>query len=138
MNIVKEMRNQGNQQVVEKNLVRVTEKSENIVVITEETKELSNIFVKDLVGSFRAQKNRKYFWEDQPKETTFQSETNENSQNFSKYQQKKNCNLKKSGIVMILLRRLKKNVRKVLVFFVKFEKGTNHNEKNVDTKARQL
>ena len=124
--IVNEMRNHGdtisNQQVMEKILISVTEKYEYIVAITEKTKDLSKLSIKELVGSFRAHEKRIFFREDQPKETTFQSRTNENSQKFSKNQQKKNYIQKRSRIMMILLRRLKKMVRKVLVFFIKFAK----------------
>ncbi|XP_049375587.1 uncharacterized protein LOC125840652 [Solanum verrucosum] len=84
------------------------EKYEYIVAITEETKDLSKLSIKELVGSFRAHEKRRFFREDQPKETAFQSRTNENSQNFSKNQQKKNNNPKKSRIMLILLRRMKK------------------------------
>ena len=77
MNIVNEMRNHSNtifdQQVVEKILISVTEKYDYIVVITEETKDLSKLSIKELVGSFSAHKKRRFFREDQPKETTFQS-----------------------------------------------------------------
>ncbi|XP_060210929.1 uncharacterized protein LOC132637935 [Lycium barbarum] len=99
MNIVNEMRNHGDvisdQQVVEKILVSVTEKYEYIVAITEETKDLSKLSIKELVGSFRAHEKRGFFRENQPKETAFQSRTNENSQNFAKNQQKKEVQSKK-------------------------------------------
>ena len=88
MNIVNEMRNHSDtiseQQVVEKILISVTENYEYIVAITEETKDLSKLSIKELVGSFRAHEKRRFFREDQSKETTFQSKTNEISQNFSK------------------------------------------------------
>ncbi|KAH0632793.1 hypothetical protein KY284_035579 [Solanum tuberosum] len=58
MNIVNKMRNHddtiSDQQVVEKILISVTEKYEYIVAITEETKDLSKLSIKELVGSFRA------------------------------------------------------------------------------------
>ena len=58
MNIVNEMRNHSDtisgQQVVEKILISVTEKYEYIVAITKETKYLSKLSIKELVGSFRA------------------------------------------------------------------------------------
>ncbi|XP_060179238.1 uncharacterized protein LOC132609336 [Lycium barbarum] len=99
MNIVNEMRNHGDeisdQQVVEKILISVTKKYEYIVASTEETKELSKLSIKELVGSFRAHEKRRFFRENQPKETAFQSRTNENSQNFLKNQQKKKYNSKK-------------------------------------------
>ena len=77
INIVNEIRNHSHtisdQQVVEKILINVTEKYEYIVAITEETKDLSKLSIKELVGSFRAHEKRIFFCEDQPKETTFQS-----------------------------------------------------------------
>ena len=83
MNIVNEMRNHGDtisdQQVVEKILISVTEKYEYIVAINEETKDLSKISIKELVGSFRSHEKRRLFHEDQPKEKAFQSKINENS-----------------------------------------------------------
>ena len=86
MNIVNEMRNHSDrnadQQVVEKILISVTEKYEYIVAIPEETKDLSKLSMKERVGSFCAHEKRRFFREDQHKETTFQSKTNENSQNF--------------------------------------------------------
>lgn len=101
MNIVNEMRNHGDeisdQQVVEKILISVTEKYEYIVAITEETKDLSQLSIKELVGSFRAHEKRRFFRENQPKETAFQSRTSENSQNFSKNQQKKEVQSKKEA-----------------------------------------
>ena len=58
MNIVNEMRNHSDtvsvQQNVEKILISVTEKYEYIVAITEETKDISKLSIKELVGSFRA------------------------------------------------------------------------------------
>ena len=88
MNIVNEMRNHSdtisNQQVVENILNSVTKKHEYIVSITNETKDLSKLYIKNLVGSFPAQEKQRFFHEDQPKETTFQSIINENCQNFSK------------------------------------------------------
>ena len=58
MDIGNEMRNHSDttsdQQVVEKILISVTEKYEYIVAITEETKDLSKLSIKELVGSFRA------------------------------------------------------------------------------------
>ncbi|KAG5580111.1 hypothetical protein H5410_050738 [Solanum commersonii] len=48
-------------------LISVTEKYEYIVAITEEMKDLSKLFIKELVGSFRAHKKRRFFHEDQPK-----------------------------------------------------------------------
>ena len=75
MNIVNEMRNHSDtisvQQNVEKILISVTEKYEYIVAITEETKDLSKYSIKELVGSFRAHEKRRFFLEDQAKETTF-------------------------------------------------------------------
>ena len=71
MNIVNEMRNHGDtisdQQVMEKILISVTEKYEYIVAITEETKDLSTLSIKELVGSFRAHEKQNFFHEDQPK-----------------------------------------------------------------------
>ena len=88
MNIVNEMINYidtiSDQQVMKKILITVTEKYEYIVAITEETKDFSKLSIKELVGSFRAHEKRRFFLEDQAKETTFQSKTNEISQNFSK------------------------------------------------------
>ena len=69
---------------MEKILISVTEKFEYIVVITEETKDLSKLSIKELVGSFRAHEKQRFFREDQSKKTTFQSKINENSQNLSK------------------------------------------------------
>jgi len=57
----------SDQQVVEKILISVTEKYEYIVVISEETKDLSKLSIKELVGSFRAHEKRRFFREDQPK-----------------------------------------------------------------------
>ena len=77
MNIVNKMRNHSDtisdQQVVEKILISVTEKNDYLVVITEGMKYLSKLSIKKLVGSFRAQEKQRFFREDQPKETTFQS-----------------------------------------------------------------
>ena len=77
MNTVNEMRNHSDtisdQQVVEKILTSVTEKYEYIVAITEETRDLSKLSIKELVGSFSAYEKRRFFREDQPKETAFQS-----------------------------------------------------------------
>ena len=88
MNIVNEIRNHSDtifeQQVVESILISVTENYEYIVAITEETKDLPKLSIKELVGSFRAHEKRRFFREDQPKEMAFQSKINENSQNFSK------------------------------------------------------
>ena len=65
MNIVNEMRNHSDrisdQQVVEKILISVKEKYEYIVAITEETKDLSKLSIKELVGSFRAHEKRRFF-----------------------------------------------------------------------------
>ena len=98
MNIVNEMRNHGDkisdQQVLENILISIIEKYEYIVAITEETEDHSKLSMKELVGSFRAHGKRRFFREDQIKETAFQSRTNENSQKFSKNQQKKNYNSK--------------------------------------------
>ena len=62
MNIVNEMINHGDtifdQQVVEKILISVTEKYDYIVAIIEETKDLSKLSIKELVGSFRAHDKR--------------------------------------------------------------------------------
>ena len=73
MNIVNEMRNHSDtiseQQVVEKILISVTENYEYIVAITEETKDLSKLSIKELVGSFRAHEKRSFFRKDRPKET---------------------------------------------------------------------
>ncbi|XP_069150361.1 uncharacterized protein [Solanum lycopersicum] len=64
----------SDQQVVEKILISVKEKYEYIVAITEETKDLSKLSIKELVGSFRAHEKRRFFREDQPKETAFHNE----------------------------------------------------------------
>ena len=65
MNIVNEMRNHSDtisdQQVVEKILISITEKYEYIVAITEETKDLSKLSIKELIGSFRAHEKRIFF-----------------------------------------------------------------------------
>ena len=65
MNIVNEMRNHSDtifyQQVVERILISATEKYEYIVAITEETKDLSKLSIKELVGSFRAHEKRRFF-----------------------------------------------------------------------------
>ena len=65
MNIVNEMRNHSDtisgQQIVENILISVTEKYEYIVAITEETKDLSKLSIKELVGSFRAREKRNFF-----------------------------------------------------------------------------
>ena len=101
MNIVNEMRNHSDtisdQQVVEKILISITEKYEYIVAITEETKDLSKFSIKELVGSFRAHEKRRFFREDQPKETTFQSKINENFQNFSKKSSEEKSKVKKEA-----------------------------------------
>ena len=77
MNIVNEMINHGDtisdQQVLEKILISVTEKYDYIVVITQETKDLSNLSIKEIVGSFRTHEKRRFFREDQPIETAFHS-----------------------------------------------------------------
>ena len=65
-------------------IISVTEKYQYTVAITEETKYFSNLSIKELVGSFRAQEKRIFFREDQPKETSFQSKNCE----FSKFLRK--------------------------------------------------
>lgn len=88
INIVNEMINHGDtishQQVVEKILISVTKKFDYIFVITEETKDLSKHSIKEIVGWFRAHEKRRFFREDQPKETAFQS----NKWQFSKFLKK--------------------------------------------------
>ena len=65
MSIVNEMRNHSDtifyKQVVKKILIIVTEKYEYIVALTEETKDLSKLSIKELVGSFRAHEKRRFF-----------------------------------------------------------------------------
>ena len=101
MNIVNEIRNHSDtisdQQVVEKILISVTEKYEYIVAINEETKDLSKISIKELVGSFHVHEKRRFFREDQPTETAFQSKINENSQNFSNKSSEEKSKAKKEA-----------------------------------------
>ena len=54
-------------------LISIKEKYDYIVVITEETKDLFKLSIKELVESFHAHEKRRFFREDQPKETTFLS-----------------------------------------------------------------
>ena len=71
MNIVNEMRNHSDtisdQQVVEKILISFTEKYEYIVAITEETKDLSKLSIKELVGSFVHTRSEDFFVKINPK-----------------------------------------------------------------------
>ena len=101
MNIVNKMRNHSDtisvQQVVEKILISVTEKYDYTVAITEETKYFSKLSIKELVGSFRAHEKPRFFHEDQPKETAFQSKINENSQNFSNKSSEEKSKAKKEA-----------------------------------------
>ena len=133
MSIANEMTNHCDtifdQHVVEKILISVTEKYEYIVGMIEEMKDLSKLSIKDLVGSFRAHGKRRSFREDQPKEPVFQFRTNENSQIFSKNQQKKNYNPKKKLGHEDSSRKIEKTVRKVLVFFVNFKRNNHKAEK---------
>ena len=75
MNMVNVMRNHSHtisdQQVVEKIQISVTEKYEYSVAITKETKDISMLSIKELVGSFHVHEKRRFFREDQPKETAF-------------------------------------------------------------------
>ncbi|XP_069155715.1 uncharacterized protein [Solanum lycopersicum] len=131
MNIVNELRNHSdtisNQQFLENILISVTEKYEYIVAITEETKHLSKLSIKELVGSFCAHEKRRFFREDQPKETAFQSKINENSQNFSKNHQKKNHKPKKKQDRDGSSKKVEEKGEKNSSLFCKVCKKTNHN-----------
>ncbi|XP_069142917.1 uncharacterized protein [Solanum lycopersicum] len=117
----------SDQQVVEKILINVTEKYECIVAITEETKNLSKFSIKELVGSFRAHEKQRFFREDQPKETVFQSKINENSQNFSKNHQKKKQKPKKEQDHDGSSKKVEEKGEKNSSLFCKVCKKTNHN-----------
>ena len=80
-----------------------------------------------LVGSFRAHEKRRFFREDQSKETTFQSKLNENSQNFSKNHQKKNHKPKKKHDHDGSSKKVKEKGEKNSSLFCKVFKKTNHN-----------
>ena len=142
MNIDNEMRNHSDtvsdQQVLEKILISVTEKFEYIVVITEETKDLSKLFIKELVDSFRAHEKRRFFREDQPKETIFQSKINENFQNFSKNHQKKNHKTIKNQDHDGSSKKVEEKGEKTLVFIVKFPKRLITLQKNIRTMASPM
>ena len=131
MNIVNEMINYidtiSDQQVVKKILISVKEKCEYFVAITEETKDISKISIKELVGSFRAHEKRRIFHEDQPKETAFQSKINENSQNFSKNHQKKNHKPKKKQDHYGSSKKVEEKGENNSSLFCKVCKKTNHN-----------
>ncbi|XP_015160208.1 uncharacterized protein [Solanum tuberosum] len=107
-------------------LISVTEKYEYIVVITEETKDLSKLSIKELVESFRAHEKRRFFHEDQPKETAFQFRTNENPKKFSKNQQKKNYNPKKKQDRDGSSKKIEEKSEKSSSRFCKVCKKTNH------------
>ena len=133
MNIVNEMRNHSDtifdQQVVENILISVKEKYEYIVAITEETKDLSKLSIKELVESFRAHEKRRFFHEDQPKETAFQSKINENSQNILKNHQKKNQKPKQKQDHDGSSKKVEEKGEKNSSLFCKVCKKTNHNAK---------
>ncbi|XP_069148339.1 uncharacterized protein [Solanum lycopersicum] len=91
------------QQVVESILISVTENYEYIVAITEETKDLSKLSIKELVGSFRAHEKRSFFRKDRPKETEdhdgsskkVEEQGEKNSSLFCKVCKKTNHNVEK-------------------------------------------
>ena len=105
----------------------VTQKYEYIVSITEETKDFSKISIKEQVGSFRAHDKRRFFREDQPKETGFQAKINENSQKFSKNHQKKNQKPKKKQDHDGSSKKVEEKGEKNSSLFCKVCKKTNHN-----------
>ena len=130
MNIVREMKNNSDtildKHVVKKIIISVIEIYGYIVAFTKETKDLSNLSIKEIVGSFCAHNEQRFFREDQPKETTFKSTTNENSQNFSKNQLKKNYKQKKKQNHDDFSKKVKQKCEKNSSLFCKVSKKTNH------------
>ncbi|XP_074359771.1 uncharacterized protein LOC141699865 [Apium graveolens] len=87
MEIVNQMRTYGDdisdQHVVEKILISLTDKYENIVDVIEETKDLTKLSVKELMGSLQAHEKRR-FKQKEKTENTFQSKTKVKAQPFTR------------------------------------------------------
>ncbi|XP_074341822.1 uncharacterized protein LOC141679213 [Apium graveolens] len=87
MEIVNQMRTYGDdifdQHVVEKILISLTDKYENIVAVIEETKYLTKLSVKELMGSLQAHEKRRFKQTEQT-ENAFQSNTKVKAQPFTR------------------------------------------------------
>lgn len=105
MEIVNQMRTYGDnisdQHVVEKILISLTNKYENIVAVIEETKDLAKLSVKELMGSLQAHEKRR-FKQNEQSENAFQSKTKVKPQHFTKKggynQEQKKADWLKKGV----------------------------------------
>ena len=87
MEIVNQMKTYGDnisdQHVVEKILISLTDKYENIVAVIEETKDLTKLSLKELMGSLQAHEKRRFKQTEQT-ENAFQSKTKVKAQPFTR------------------------------------------------------
>ena len=87
MEIVNQMRTYdddiSDQHVVEKILISLTDKYENIVAVIEETKDLTKLSLKELMGSLQAHEKRRFKQTEQT-ENAFQSKTKVKAQPFTR------------------------------------------------------
>ncbi|XP_059670703.1 uncharacterized protein LOC132316214 [Cornus florida] len=75
----------SNQRIVEKILISLPEKYDSIVAVIEETKELENLSVEELMGSIKAFEQRLSKRSEKTIESAFQSKLNVSSRNQEKY-----------------------------------------------------
>ncbi|XP_059628627.1 uncharacterized protein LOC132271301 [Cornus florida] len=75
----------SNQRIVEKILISLLEKYDSIVAVIEETKELENLSVEELMGSIKAFEQRLNRRSEKTIESVFQSKLNVSSKNQEKY-----------------------------------------------------
>ncbi|XP_059635244.1 uncharacterized protein LOC132277401 [Cornus florida] len=87
--VVNQMKTYGedisNQRIVEIFLISLPEKYDSIVAVIEETKELENLSVEELMGSIKAFEQRLSMRSEKTIESAFQSKLNVSSKNQEKY-----------------------------------------------------